>query len=60
MSIEAMIGVAYCLVGLVFIVGMTVKAYKNRDFREPEQVITTFIWPLLIVLWLTNRRRRGS
>lgn len=55
MSIEAMIGVAYCLIALVFVVGMAMKAHRNRDFREPGQTITAFVWPLIVVLWLIQR-----
>lgn len=57
MNIESMIGIAYCLVAMIFLIGKTV-GHLQRRYYEPGDLLTAFAWPLLIVLWLIQRRAK--
>ena len=61
MSIEAIVGTVYCLIGVVHLVILAIRAYRHPDLVKLVDVpmgvfVVVFAWPLVDALWLVERR----
>lgn len=63
MNIESIVGILYCLIGIVHLVIGWISVIRSKNFTNPEAAfLLAFAWPIVDAVWIIKKLKlkRGT